>query len=171
MPFVSIPVASPLRKAVVSTVKQKTYGPSFWVANQVICASILDCARSFLVGTPVGSQSPHTACSVGEYCLILIEEAGTIQRSEMALRASGPCPILEAWSLYADLYGSDLLLGHLPDPDQHGTAHEVVKRIPGAPCGFVNLMLPFLFPPAIQRANKVRSEPQTTGVSSSCDTL
>lgn len=51
---------------------------------------------------------------------------------------------------------------HAPNRDQIRIAREVAERSPSALSGFVFLMFPFRCSPAIQRANKVHSAPQTT---------
>ena len=94
----------------------------------------------------------------------LIEEVEMLTGKEKDLKASGlfKSPILAACAFFADLHGSDPLVELAPNPDQNSVAREVAERSPSAPSGFVNLMFPLRCSPAIQRANKVHSAPQTT---------
>ncbi len=85
-------------------------------------------------------------------------------------RASGRLnsPILAAGACFAGLCDMDQVMKLKPNPDQHGTARKLARRIPCVPCGFVNLMVPFRCSPAIQRATKVHTVPQTTGHALPC---
>ena len=69
---------------------------------------------------------------------------------------------LSAKAFSMDLRESDPLLKPKPDLDQDGVAREVAKRSLSVPSGFVNLMVALRCSPAIQRANKVHSSPETT---------
>ena len=130
-----------------------------------VCVSNLKVScSSQLPGTPVGSYLPPFRSSVGKPCLGLKEEAGTHTSKEKDLQASG-CfndPILAAWTGFTDLNGCDPLMQFTPNLDRDRQSHEVAERSLSALYGFVILMFPLRYSPAIQRANKVHSAPQTT---------
>lgn len=139
--------------------------------NQVICASIPESAARFLLKTPVGSDSPHTACRFGKVGGGLKEDAGILASKEGDVRAVWTPELSNCTGLarFSGPYGISLQVEICPNPDQSGTAREVAMRGPSTPSGFVNLMFPFRCSPAIQRANKAHPAHQTLPSPSSSD--